>query len=460
MLVHVTQPFPIPSSALVMGLGRFGGGLGVCQYLLNQGCHVTLTDIRVAEEFIEPLGQLQPWIDAGTLTLRLGGHKIEDFEAAHWLVVNPAIKPWASTFIEAARHVGAHITSEIVLTLERLPNRDRTIAITGTLGKSTTVSMIHHAMQHLGIRSHLGGNIGGSLLTQLDDIRPDDWVILELSSAQLWWINLEMKLNWSPHIAVVTNFQPNHLDWHPALEHYEQCKRSLCEYQSPGDIAILDGTLATWASPEATRHTIDEALESWPAHIELAIPGEHNRRNAMAALLAIESALPNVPRADIAGAIASFQGLPHRLQLVTTDANTVRWFNDSKSSAPDATNLALRTLFDDPQFTGRVHLIAGGYDKGIDLAPMFVSVPADRMRVHAIGATGAAIDQLAHTQGIASSCLDTLELAVHDARTSAKPGDSILLSPACASWDQFTNFEQRGERFEELAQRVLGKLTT
>jgi UDP-N-acetylmuramoylalanine--D-glutamate ligase len=441
-----------------MGLGRFGGGLGVCRWLLGQDCKVTLTDMHNAEAISEPLGELREWIDVGQLTLRLGEHDVEDFRRAVMVVVNPAIRPFGNMFIEAAREGGARVTSEIVLAIERL-NRDRVIGVTGTLGKSTTASMIHHGLTKLGVRAHLGGNIGGSLLTHLDEIRDDDWIVLELSSSQLHWINNECGLEWSPRVAVVTNFQSNHLDWHPEAEHYERCKRSMCAHQRAGDAAILGGALAGWAKEGAVLRTIDDALGEWPDAIELLLPGAHNLRNAAAAMCAIEASSPDIELARICEAIASFAGLPHRLQLVRTDTRGVRWFNDSKSSTPGATNLAIRALLEDARFEGTIHLIAGGYDKGLDLSTMFENVPVSRLRCYSIGTTGPVIDALCESRAIPFKACGTLEAAASSASGHASDGDVVLLSPGCASWDQFTNFVERGARFVELALGVIGSTT-
>lgn len=442
-----------------MGLGRFGGGLGVCRYLLERGCRVTLTDTLDVEALAEPLGELRSWIDSGQLTLRLGGHDVEDFRNAELVVVNPAIPPFGNEYIEAARESGARLTSEIVLAIERL-HRERVIGVTGTLGKSTTVSMIHHALTELGVRAHLGGNIGGSLLTRLDEIHEDDWVVLELSSAQLHWINNECGMEWSPPVAVVTNVQPNHLDWHPGAEHYELSKRSLCAHQRPADSAVLDGSLRAWAIDGVDARTIDDGVGEWSESVSMRLAGTHNARNGAAAMCAIECACARMERARICEAIASFGGLPHRFQLVATDARGVRWVNDSKCSTPEASCMAMSSLREGEAFEGTIHLIAGGYDKGLDLSPMLEDAVEDKLRVYTIGATAQVIEVLCRTKGIPCEVCGTLETAVERARATSEDGDVVLLSPACASWDQFTSFQERGGRFEHLVREMACAPTT
>ncbi len=300
------------------------------------------------------------------------------------------------------------------------------IGITGTAGKSTTAAMIHHILVRAGIDSHCGGNIGGSLLNQLDEIRPHDWIVLELSSAMLYWlgdnIGFDGAAGWSPHVAVLTNLHENHLDWHESFAHYQQCKHNIFRYQQSRDHALRG-----------------DELESSTEPIRLQIPGAHNQRNAQLAIDAACAAVTLDP-AEAAATLGDFIGLPNRLQLVA-EHEGLRFYDDSKSTTPQATVLAVES-FDE---ASRIHLIVGGYDKGLDLSPI-IQLAASLGALYTIGATGRDIADSAARASCCEYC-ETLDTAVDRAMSKMRKGDVLLLSPGCASWDQFDNYEQRGEAF-------------
>lgn len=422
----------------VMGLGRFGGGLGVARWLASQGASVLVTDLQPAEKLREPVEALGDLVRAGRVTLRLGEHREHDFRACDVVVANPAVpKPWTNPYIAAARDAGVELTTEIGLVVDRLPDRRRVFGVTGSAGKSTTSAMIAHALNSCGERAHLGGNIGGSLLGSLQSIRATDWVVLELSSAMLHWLE-----DWSPGTAVATNISPNHIDWHGSFDHYADSKRKILDHQRPADLAVLGPTLARWPSPPGVRRVV----VAEEAGVEgLALPGRHNALNAAVALAAVEGAGIGRPREQLEAALRAYTGLPHRLRLLG-ERGGVRYFDDSKSTTPEATLLAL-DAFAERGDLPRVHLIAGGYDKGSDLTPVAERAP-HLAGMYAIGATGTAI---AAAAGPAATLCGTLECAMEQIERRARPGDVVLLSPACASWDQFENFEQRGRMFAALA---------
>ncbi len=445
-----------------MGLGRFGGGLGVTRWLAGQGANVLLTDLDTAERLADPLKSLGPLIESGQVRLRLGEHCEDDFEGADLVVANPAVpSPWDNRFLRAAWHSNVEVTTEIQLTIGQL-NRHRIIGVTGSAGKSTTSAMIHHGLTGMGHRARLGGNLGGSLLGDLVDITMHEWIVLELSSAMLWWLGRQnpdaamAKPGWSPHVAVVTNIRANHLDWHGSFKHYAASKGAITTAQRPGDAIVLSdpGIVGIWADanvsipPRVARRVVEPVEADWIRSIQLKTPGAHNRLNARTAATAIAVAIENDQVVERAlRQISTFPGLPHRLQLVF-EHRGICCYNDSKSTTPESAILAVDSF---PEGS-RIHLIVGGYDKGSDLQP--VADLAGRIAgVYAIGATGPAIHRL--HPGV--KVCGTLESAVSQAARHLQAGDILLLSPGCASWDQFTNYEARGHEFSRLVGEILAE---
>jgi UDP-N-acetylmuramoylalanine--D-glutamate ligase len=416
----------------VMGLGRFGGGIGVTRWLAGRGAEVIVTDLADADALAPALAAIADLVDDGAVRLRLGGHRVDDFTGCDLVVANPAVpRPWENDLLRAAAVAGVPVTTEIRLLVERL-SRDRIIGVTGTAGKSTTTAMIHHVLEGAGLRAHRGGNIGGSLLGRLDEVGPDDRVVLELSSFMLHWLGAGAgapdAAGFSPHVAVWTNLAPNHLDWHGSHEHYERSKRNIFAAQRAGDHAIRG-----------------DELEDAGGAIPLLVPGAHNRRNAITALAAVHAAT-GLPPHETAPRLGDFTGLPHRLRLVAEHVGR-RFYDDSKSTTPEAAVLAVAAF---PE-AERVHLIAGGYDKGADLGGIADMAP--RLGgLYTIGATGGAI--AAAAAGDAATSCGTLDVAVERAVAAMREGDVLLLSPGCASWDQFENFEARGARFVELVRAM------
>ena len=421
---------PAGKRVTVMGLGRFGGGVGVTRWLARNGARALVTDLQPPECLGDSLAQLSDCVDDGSVQLRLGEHRQDDFTTCDLVVANPAVPaPWKNTYLEAARDAGVPITTEVRLLVERL-NRDRVIGITGTAGKSTTTAMIHHILTAAGTAAHLGGNIGGSLLNQLDEIQPGDWIVLELSSAMLYWLGADVGFNgavgWSPHIALLTNIEENHLDWHESFSHYQQCKHNIFKYQQLGDHPLRG-----------------DGLDSATGLIPLQIPGAHNQRNAQMAI-AVVCAATSIDATQASGALGDFIGLPHRLQLVS-QRDGLQFYNDSKSTTPNATVLAVES-FDE---ASRIHLIAGGYDKGLDLSSI-TDLASKLGGFYTIGAAGRALVETAAARASSCEFCETLDTAVDRALSRMKRGDILLLSPGCASWDQFDNYENRGEAFVEL----------
>ena len=391
----------------IMGLGRFGGGLGVTKWFLEQGANVLLTDLASKEDLREELRELG---EHPNLTLILGEHRKEDFSTADVVIANPAVpKPWENEYLKTAWEHNIEVTTEIALVVHEL-DRNQVVGVTGTAGKSTTVAMLHEALLGSEIAAHIGGNIGGSLLSSLQQIKQSDVVIIELSSAMLWW--LDKVGEWAPRVAVLTTVEENHIDWHGTFEEYCRCKRCLFEHQHCEDVSITQDPTSSFSG--------------------LTVLGAHNERNAAVAFLAAVEMGANVESAR--KAIQAFKGLPHRLQTVVSG-----YYNDSKSTTPTATALAIDAFQD----ASKVHVIVGGYDKKLDL-----SLLADQSlrvaKMYAIGDTAKTICALA--KGNVQDC-GTLAVAVYEAMRTMREGDVLVLSPGCASWDQFDNYEQRGEEF-------------
>ena len=445
----------------VMGLGAFGGGAGVAKWLAEHGAHVLVTDTKPESELHKSVDQLRHFIDAGKVRLRLGEHHLDDFTTCDLVVANPAVPaPWNNRFLQTAASAGIPVRSEIGLLFGRLPDRTRIVAVTGSAGKSTTAAMVHHALTACGERCVFGGNIGGTLHELLDTaFDPRTYLVLELSSFMLHWLHAErwgaapisrsahahLPQGASPHVACITNVSPNHLDWHGSMSHYEQSKKWLVDDQLAGDVAILGPGLRHWSMPPGV-----ERVESENSRLtNLRLPGSHNQINSGMALLAAQAASPHLDSDLATSALRSFTGLPNRLQFVL-ERDGVRWYNDSKCTTPEACVLGVHAFADSHGSLHHVHLIAGGYDKGSDLSP--VANLADRLAgLYTIGKTGPAI--AAAARGRAIPC-ETLEVAIARIRERAKIGDIALLSPACASWDQFDNYEERGRQFCELAREA------
>lgn len=432
----------------VMGLGQFGGGLGVVRWLLQRGARLCITDVAPESALAEPLAALSDAIKSGQITLRLGGHASDDFTRSELVVANAAVpKPWEHPLLCAARKAGVPVTSEIRLAVEQL-DRSRTVGVTGSAGKSTTSSMLACALRAAGRRVVLGGNIGGSLLGSTE---PREWTVLELSSAQLWWLSPESGFpGWSPRVAAMTNLAPNHVDWHGSLGHYLASKAGIRAFQGEDGVFLSSFDEEHPAQAKAMAQACP--IGAWwlgglglgdVPPMRLSTPGEHQLRNARLAwsTAAACAAIDGLPWDGVraAAGLEAFTGLEHRLQLVGT-FHGMQCFNDSKATTPEATAIALRAFSD----WSRIHLIVGGYDKKVDLSSVRDLAP-QLAGLYAIGATAPLLAPAPPAMRFA-----TLAAAVDEAFSRGKAGDILLLSPACASYGEFTNFEERGRKFVDL----------
>jgi len=442
---------------VVMGLGRFGGGLGVSRWLCGQGARVLVTDQADAEALSNSLAAL-----AGLpIETRLGGHDARYLDGCDILVVNPAVDKRRSAFFRAAVARGIPWTSEMNLFLERC--RGRLVGVTGSVGKSTTTAMIGAVLEAAARsgrwrhgRVWLGGNIGKSLLDELPAIGERDVVVLELSSFQL---EDAAGLGRSPHIAVATNLRENHLDRHGTLAAYAAAKRNLFAFQAAGDWAVLPihGAEALAAPAQTSAEVVrfaasvhggvrliwedDAGPRAEEVAVALRVPGRHNVENAAAALAVAR--ILGVDDATAVDRLGAFNGLPHRLAFVCEHAG-VRYFNDSKATTPAAAMTSLGA------FDRNVIAIVGGSDKGTPFDEFGQALAEHAKAVVCIGVTGPAIAKAIHNRGgrlPAIGSARTMDEAVLQAHAQSRSGDVVLLAPGCASFDMFANFEARGAAF-------------
>ena len=423
----------------VLGLGRFGGGIAVTRWLVEQGATVLVADQDPPAKLASSLKQLSDL----QVALRLGDQQEKDFTEADLIVASPAVPPHNSLLLVAAA-AGVPITTEIRLFVERC--RAPVFGVTGTKGKSTTSALLGRMLSQR-FTVHVGGNIGGSLLQRLPRIDPSHRVVLELSSYMLHHLGAA---RWSPHVAVVTLIGSDHLEWHGGRERYIDAKRNILRYQTENDIAVINQTdVDAWAM---RAHAVG-AVIGYGAHsarsFALKLPGAHNQLHAQGAVAAAATAGITWDQAQ--GAIGDFEGLPHRLQVVH-ERDGVRWVDDSIATIPDAAIAALQAFE-----SQTVIQIVGGKDKGLSAASLCAALASHAKAVLFIGATGPALADLLEQSSPSAAariirCGD-LQTAIQKARTLASPGDVVLLSPGYPSYDQFVNFEQRGDAFAELARR-------
>lgn len=425
--------------ALVVGLGRSGRAAALL--LARRGFAVTAVDERVdADAELTAAGVICGGFDAAPAEVDL-------------VVKSPGV-PNSAAPVTAARTRGTPVISEIELASRYLPNP--ILAITGTNGKTTTTELTAHLLNQGGIPAVACGNQGTALAGLVDQVSPDTWLVVECSSFQLEDID-----TFHPRGAVLLNVAPDHLDRHGSLEAYRDAKLRSFERQGMGDLSILPRDIPTPGNVEA-RHIDDGdggagavAWASGGLHLEghgrvcawdsVPLRGRHNRQNMMAA--AALAAHAGLPVEAIALGLASFPGVPHRLEPVG-QINGVRYINDSKATNPEAAMAAL-----DAEPAG-VHLILGGQAKGTPFGPLATAAKGVVVRAYVIGQAAEEISQAFAAEGIPVEGSGTLAAATASASAAALPGEVVLLAPACASFDQFDGYEDRGERFRALVQGI------
>jgi UDP-N-acetylmuramoylalanine--D-glutamate ligase len=449
---------------IVIGAARQGTALS--RYLASKGAQVILTDMHSLDELPPNLTDLEKL----GIQLHLGGHPLELLEGADLVCVSGGV-PLTIPFIQAALQRGIPLSNDSQIFLETCPAQ--VIGITGSSGKTTTTALVglmaqkYFEMKQNGRRAWVGGNIGNPLIEQVDQIDEDDLVVLELSSFQL-----ELMTR-SPQIAAILNITPNHLDRHGSMQAYIAAKSRILRFQHLGDVAILNrDDPGSWSLAENLKSDLisfgfqkpdskqngtyiykdaiwlqlgRESLKMLPLEW-IQLPGRHNIANVLAACAIATAASLALPA--IQTAIEEFTGIPHRLEFIR-NINGADWYNDSIATAPERTMAAIEA------FEGPLVLLLGGRDKNLpwdDLSQLIHQrVRAVVLFGEAAGLIERALEAVkkGETLQVISRC-NTLEEAVHAAAKLAQPGDTVLLSPGCTSFDAFKDFEERGEYFRKL----------
>lgn len=446
----------------VLGLGILGGGVGVAKYLATHGGVVTVTDMRDAD-------QLQTSIDLLTglpITYHLGGHLEADFtrENADVVIRNPGVRRW-SPYLKLARENGVRVEMEMSIFFSQCPAP--ILGITGTKGKTTVSTLAGHIMQAWRSNSILAGNMGVSALGVLDDIQIDQPIVIELSS---WQLEAMDEHELGPHVAVITNISPDHLDAYDGYEDYAATKRSIGHHLTSNDLLVYNAddpdttkvvdetsarllpfglsqpmTEGAWANDTSLCFRLNGHDLEIPLPNQLALSGENGIRNALAAGLACLAY--GAPAAAVAQGIADFKGVENRLEEVAM-VNGVLFVNDTSATAPAAAVHAVNVL---SARANKLHLIAGGADKQTDLTPFADAIAQHpSIEIHLLAGTGTDLlmpllqDRSLLFSGPAQSMAEAFEVAV----SQAQPGDVVALVPGCASFGMFRNEFDRGNQFK------------
>ncbi len=436
---------------LVVGLGR--SGVASALFLKSRGAKVTVSDTKSEDQLRQEIPVL---LDHG-IAVETGRHGERTFQNQDLIVVSPGVPVDAQPLVQA-RALGEPVIGEIELAAEFLSGP--IVAITGSNGKTTVTSLVGEILAKSGLKTLVGGNIGTPAISLVEHATADTVTVLEVSSFQLETIR-----TFRPRVAVVLNVTPDHLDRHRTFEAYADAKARIFENQTSGDFAVLNADDTTcermaaktkapvfWFSRQReveqgafVRQGIVHLRRDGAEHEVMPLPeiplkGAHNVENVLAAICVAE--LMGCAPGAVRSAVREFKAVEHRLEYVAT-VRGIDYYNDSKATNVDATIKALES------FLGNIHLILGGKDKGSDYTVLNDLL---RQRVKCVYTIGAAAEKIQkHTAGatkIVSS--GTMEAAVSQISAAAQPGDIALLAPACASFDQFQNYEHRGRVFKEL----------
>jgi UDP-N-acetylmuramoylalanine--D-glutamate ligase len=439
---------------LVVGLGK--SGVASALFLKAHGARVTVSDTKTGDELHSEIPVL---LDHG-ITVETGGHGERTFRGQDLIVVSPGIPLDAPALVQA-RALGGSVIGEIELAARFL--RGSIVAITGSNGKTTTTTLTGEIMTAAGFPALVGGNIGTPAIALAERATAESVIVLEVSSFQLETIH-----SFRPKVAVILNVTPDHLDRHRTFEAYVDAKARILENQQGADLAVLNADdptcVALAARTKAQVFWFSRQKEvqqgAWVVDgnilfrdgarqgeimlvSEIPLKGAHNLENVLAAVCA--GALMGCAPGKIRQAVREFKAVEHRLEYVAT-IRGVDYYNDSKATNVDATIKALES------FPANIHLIVGGKDKGSDYTLLNHLLRQRVKRVYTIGAAAAKIES--QMKGVEVVHADTLENALRKANAVAEPGDVVLLAPACASFDQFKNYEQRGQVFKQMVRTL------
>lgn len=445
----------------VIGLGV--SNLPLLDYLHDKNAKVTVFDQRTIDDIPK---ETMDKITSYAFEFSLGQFYLEKLKGFELIFRSPSCLPSVPELVAEEKN-GAIVTSEVELVLKMTPSK--VIGITGSDGKTTTTTLIHEILKHAGYTCFLGGNIGTPLFTQIEKMRPEDIVVLELSSFQL------MGMEISPDISVITNISPNHLNIHKDYEEYINAKKNIFKHQNNNGILIInyDNEVTRPFNEEANGKVIyfssktkledgfivdDNIIKESEAGIrkhilnvkDIKLRGVHNFENICTALAATKTLVDT----DVAyKAIKDFQGVEHRLELIR-EIDGVKWYNDSVSSSPTRTIAGLNS------YNEEIVLIAGGYDKNLDYTPIAKPIVEKVKTLILLGQTSGKIYEAVKTElekqnkNLNIYMCDSLEETVNKAKKYTKPGQIVLFSPASASFDMFKNFADRGEKFKNLVNKI------
>ena len=438
---------------LVVGLGK--SGLAAALFLRRRGAQVTVSDVRSAEALAKDIPAL---LHEGIM-VETGGHGLLTFRRQDLIVVSPGV-PLNTPELAQVRSFGLPVIGELELAARFL--NGKTLAITGSNGKTTTTALVGDILRKAGFPTLVGGNIGVPVIGLIEQSTAETWSVLEVSSFQL-----ESTQRFHPQIAIILNITPDHLDRHGTFENYALAKERIFAAQDEHDAVILNADNARAAQAAARsfakvyffsiEHSVlrgtwvengfvvyrpgkDDPIEKIMPLSAIPLKGAHNVENVLAAVCAARLAGATVEQ--VRSGVEGFQAVEHRLEYVAT-INGVEFYNDSKATNVDATAKAITA------FSNGIHLILGGKDKNSDYSQLAQLVRARVRAIYTIGSAAAKIES--QLRGVVSilSC-ETLDHAVSAAASASRPGEVVLLAPACSSFDQFENYEQRGKVFKEL----------
>ena len=425
----------------IMGLGLLGRGAGDARFLAEQGAEVTVTDLKSEAELAEPLKELQQFPN---ITFHLGGHQMDDFHTKDLILKAPKT-PKDSMFVVEARRHGIPVSMSTALFARYAKEAGATIVgITGTRGKTTTTEMIAHILRTAGKTVLVGGNIRGvSTLALLPQVTKDTIAVLELDSWQLQGFGEERL---SPDVAVFTTFYPDHMDYYGNdMDAYLADKAEIFQHQTEGNTLVFGKQAKEAISGKYVPPILPVTADPKEVTAQLKIPGMHAVENAACALAAVRAL--GVSDADALSALASFEGVPGRLECIG-EKDGVKFYNDTTATTPEATIAALRALSEGGK---RVILIMGGADKGLSMQALVEELPRRAKRVILLPGTGTDL-LIPFLEGV--SVYGDMRSAVEEAVKSAASGESVLLSPAFASFGLFKNEYDRGDQFTEIVQSL------